>query len=91
MQRVHVIVRSFVSFDDDTPWERIVLEIVHRVTHHDFQSLTDHIRLNHVAGGFQRLNEPEDDCFIGQMPSEARTQRTAVEKTADSSAKRSPA
>lgn len=43
------------------------LQIVHRVTHHDFQRFTNYIRLYHVVGGFKRLDQPEDDRFVGQM------------------------
>ena len=67
--RARVIVRPIVSFDDDTLGGAASRnsEIVHGVTHHDFQRLTNHIRLNHVVSGFQRLNELEDNRFIGQM------------------------
>lgn len=43
------------------------LQVVHGVAHDNFQRLANHIRLNHVVSGFQRLNEPEDNRFIGQM------------------------
>jgi len=52
------------------------LDIIHSVTDHNFQSFADDIGLNHI---------------IRRCPSDSRTQRTAVEKMADSSANRSPA
>ena len=52
MSRQRVIVRPIVSFDDDTLalTEGRVLEIVHGVTHHDFQSLTNNICPHNVVG-----------------------------------------
>ena len=43
------------------------LQVVHGVAHDNFQRLANHIRLDNIVGRFQRLNEPEDYRFVGQM------------------------
>ena len=52
-----VIVSLFVRIDDDTLSVGMgeALKIVHGVTDDNFQRLADHIRLNDIVGGFQRL------------------------------------
>ncbi len=53
-----VIVSLFVRIDDDTLSVGMgeALKIVHGVTDDNFQRLADHIRLNDIVGGFQRLD-----------------------------------
>ena len=70
MEGVRVIVRLFVRIDDDTLSVGMgeALKIVHGVTDDDFQRLADHIRLNDIVSGFQRLDQPKDNGLIGQMP-----------------------
>ena len=68
IDELRVIVRLFVRIDDDTPlFVRRGSKIVHGVTDDDFQRLADHIRLNDIVSGFQRLDQPEDNGLIGQM------------------------
>ena len=69
MEGVRVIVRLFVRIDDDTFafCEEGGSKIVHGVADDDFQRLADHIRLNDIVSGFQRLDQPKDNGLIGQM------------------------
>ncbi len=57
-ERGCVIVSLFVRIDDDTlsVGKGEALKIVHGVTNDNFQRLADHIRLNDIVGGFQRLD-----------------------------------
>lgn len=57
-ERGCVIVSLFVRIDDDTLSVGMgeALKIVHGVTDDNFQRLADHIRLNDIVGGFQRLD-----------------------------------
>lgn len=57
-ERGCVIVSLFVRIDDDTLSVGMgeALKIIHGVTDDNFQRLADHIRLNDIVGGFQRLD-----------------------------------
>ena len=57
-ERGRVIISPFVRIDDDTLSVGMgeALKIVHGVTDDNFQRLADHIRLNDIVGGFQRLD-----------------------------------
>lgn len=57
-ERGCVIVSLFVRIDDDTLSVGMgeALKIVHGVTDDNFQRLADHISLNDIVGGFQRLD-----------------------------------
>lgn len=58
VERGCVIVSLFVRIDDDTLSVGMgeALKIVHGVTDDNFQRLADHIHLNDIVGGFQRLD-----------------------------------
>lgn len=58
VERGCVIVSLFVRIDDDTLSVGMgeALKIVHGVTDDNFQRLADHIPLNDIVGGFQRLD-----------------------------------